>query len=919
MPNFISDVLKDLEIKEVNLSNLTFILPSKRAGVFLRNEIATNASKTIFAPSIISIEEFVEELSQLKKISNTELLFEFYSVYKSQTPIEQIESFETFSKWARMLLQDFNEVDRYLIEPKSIFKYLSDIKDINHWALEKNQTPLITNYLAFWKRLFTYYSSLVDVLIKKGKAYQGLIYREAVESLESYIQLNENDHHVFLGFNALNNSESLIIQELLQSGLASVYWDIDELFLNNTKHDAGYFIRQHKNMWTYLKSKPFQWSHKHYSEQKNMSVIGIPKNVGQAKYVGEILSTLKSQKGHLNNTAVVLGDETLLLPVLNSLPDTVEALNITMGFPLKSIPLASLFDQLFLLHKDGKSSFYYKDVIAILSHSFIRSLFIDNHKDFGQIIIDFINENNLVNIDYKKLLKLAPQLETILTLLFKPWSNNPSEALHNCLRVILEIKAFLVKNKKENLLALEYLYRFNEVFNTLTTLNSKYKHIISISALYSVYNELLSFETLDFKGEPLKGLQIMGMLESRVLDFETVIITSVNEGILPSGKSNNSFIPYDVKLENKLPTYKEKDAVYTYHFYRLIQRSKNVFILYNTEPDVINGGEKSRFITQLEVEGIHNIQHKIITPITPKIFQELMSISKTDDVISTLKSLSKKGLSPSSLTNYIRNPLDFYYQKILGIKEVDDVEETVAANTLGTVVHNTLEDLYKPFENAILNVDLIKNMTQKVENTVQHHFKNIYKDGDITKGKNLIIYEIAKRYVTNFLNEELKDLEQGNRIKIIEVEADLSVNLNIDTLDFPVTLKGKVDRIDEYNGTLRIIDYKTGKVEQSQVEVVDWDIICTDYKKYSKSFQVLMYAYMLHLQTPFKQNVEAGIISFKNLSSGFLKFGKKEKPGSRNKNTNIDVEVLNNFENELKKLILEIYNPNIDFIEKEIE
>jgi len=919
MPSFINDVLTDLTNKRVDLSKVTFVLPSKRAGVFLRHEIASTVSKTIFAPSIKSIEEFVEELSQLQKISNTELLFEFYSVYNTLTPKEQIESFEIFSKWAQILLQDFNEIDRYLIDSKSIFNYLSDIQDINHWSLEENQTSLIKNYLAFWKRLFSYYSALANKLIENGKGYQGLIYREAVENLEGYIQFNPNTQHVFLGFNALNNSESLIIQELLQSGLASIYWDIDAVFLNNTNHDAGSFIRQHKKHWKYLEKTDFNWAHNYYNTKKEISVIGVPKNVGQAKYAGELLSKLKLEKGNLNNTAVVLGDETLLLPVLNSLPNAVEALNITMGFPLRSIPLASLFSQLFAIHKDEVSSYYYKDIIGIMSHPSVRPLFYDTKIDYGQVIIDTINKNNLVYLDLKKLIQLAPKQKSLLSLLFSPWSHNTEMALQNCLILIVKIKEQLSIDKNNNLLALEYLFRFNEVFNSLNTLNKKYNYITSINSLYGIYKELLSGETLDFQGEPLKGLQLMGMLESRVLDFETVIITSVNEEILPAGKSNNSFIPFDVKLENNLPTYKEKDAVYTYHFYRLIQRAKNVYIIYNTEPDVINGGEKSRFITQLEVEGIHNIQHKIVTSFIPKITDVLQSIKKSDDILSILKSMSKKGFSPSSLTNYIRNPLDFYYQKILGVKDFNDVEETVAANTLGTVVHNTLEDLYKPLEGILLNIDLVKNMKGKVEDRILHHFKVIYKKGDITKGKNLIVFEIAKQYVNNFLNKELEDLNQGNSIKIIEIEATLNEQIKINGLDFPITLTGKVDRVDEYNGTQRIIDYKTGKVEQSNLEVVNWEDISTDYKKYSKSFQVLMYAFMMNINNKFNGSVEAGIISFKNLNKGFLKFGKKDTFNSRLKDTKISPKILDNFKIELEKLIVEIYNPKIDFIEKIVD
>jgi hypothetical protein len=486
-------------------------------------------------------------------------------------------------------------------------------------------------------------------------------------------------------------------------------------------------------------------------------------------------------------------------------------------------------------------------------------------------------------------------------------------ALNNCSQLILKIKSFIDKNKTSNLLTLEYLFRFNELFNELIRLNSEHEHIKDISTLYSIYKELLSSETLDFQGEPLQGLQLMGMLESRVLDFETVIISSVNEGILPAGKSNNSFIPFDVKLENKLPTYKEKDAVYTYHFYRLLQRAKTIYIIYNTEADVLTGGEKSRFIPQLELESIHNISHQIITPQVPTIETHLNVVKKTEALQQQLILLAQEGFSPSSLTSYIRNPIDFYYQKILKVKEYDDVEETVAANTLGTVVHNTLEDFYEPLKEKFLTVEDIKSLRPKIESTVTHHFKNEYQEGDITKGKNLIIFEIAKRYVSNFLDLEIKDLKAGNTIKIIDVEAENHVIINIPELSFPVTLKGKVDRIDEYNGITRIIDYKTGNVEKSHVVVQDWDDITTDYKKYSKPFQVLSYAYMLYKTNKINLPVEAGIISFKKLGSGFIKFNEKNGNGTLIINDTIEA-----FEIQLKKLILEICNPKIDFVEKEI-
>jgi hypothetical protein len=350
-----------------------------------------------------------------------------------------------------------------------------------------------------------------------------------------------------------------------------------------------------------------------------------------------------------------------------------------------------------------------------------------------------------------------------------------------------------------------------------------------------------------------------------------------------------------------------------------LQRAKTVYIIYNTEPDVLYSGEKSRFITQLEIESIHRLNQYIVIPETPKIETKLITIPKTPELLDKIEAIVKKGLSPSSLANYIRNPVDFYYQKVLGIKEPEDVEETVAANTLGTVIHNTLEDLYKPFEGKILTVKDVDAMKSKIESIVSSHFKEVYKDGNIKTGKNLIIYEISKRYISNFLSKEIEYLKAGNQIKIIKVEAELKVIINIPEIGFPATLTGKVDRIDECNGVTRIIDYKTGKVERNKVEIVNWEDITSDYNKYSKSLQLLMYAFMMYYESPISHPVEAGIISFKNLNHGLLKFAKKDRTGAyAKKDTLIGQDTLDCFIVELKKLIIEICDPDIPFIEKEI-
>ncbi|WP_179348518.1 PD-(D/E)XK nuclease family protein [Winogradskyella pacifica] len=919
MISFIKSVLVDLQKKHLKLEDLYFILPSKRAGVFLKHHLSTLIDQPIFAPQILSSEEFVEELSGLQNLPNTDLLFRLYETYKALTNEEEQESFESFSKWAQILLQDFNEIDRYLIPQEHIFDYLNAIKELHHWSLDPDQTDLVKNHLKFWKQLKNYYTAFTDNLLQSKQGYQGLIYREAVDNLESYMDNCKGKIHVFLGFNALNTAESQIIQGLLKNDLAHIYWDIDKAFIDDAIHDAGLFTRQHRKQWNYFETQPFNWVSNHYNEPKNIQAIGIPKLVGQAKYIGQLLEELTEKETNLSNIAVVLGEEQLLLPVLNSIPKNITKLNVTMGLPLQFVPLASFFEQLFTVHKHNPKQFYYKDVIGLLSHPSVYPLFETTPINASSAIVANIQKNNTVYITVHELKELTSSHKELIELLFQSWNDNPETALKYCSQLILKMKANFDSEKQNHSLELEYLYRFNTLFNQLSELDTTYKHLKSIVALQSIYKELLSSETLDFKGEPLEGLQIMGMLESRVLDFETVIISSVNEGILPSGKTNNSFIPFDVKIENKLPTFKEKDAVYTYHFYRLLQRAKNVYILYNTEIDALKGGEKSRFLTQLEVEGIHDIKNTIISPDVPIIEQKLIEIIKTPSVIEQIKVLSGKGYSPSSLTSYIRNPMDFYYDKILGIKEFDEVEENIAANTLGSVIHNSLEDFYKPLEGSILTVEHLKDFKSRTKQMVTKHFEELYNKGGFSQGKNLIIFEIAQRYISNFLNLELESIKQGNEIKILSIEADEAINIKIEGLDFPIKLKGKVDRIDSFNGMTRVVDYKSGKVEQNKVEIVNWEDLTSDYDKYSKSFQILCYAYMMRQQNLIQLPIEAGIISFKNLSEGLLKFGKKASSHARSKDQLITNETLDNFEIELKKLILEICNPKLNFTEKELD
>jgi len=916
MKSFLEEVVEDVRQKHGSFEDLIFVLPSKRSGTFLRNALAKSARKTIFAPEIYSVERFIEKISGLAYATQTQQLFFLYEVYLKNTPVGK-DNFYTFSKWGQTLLQDINEIDRYLIDAEKLFDSLSDIQELDHWSLRPGKTDMMEDYLQFWNNLAILYRNFNRALLMAGLGHQGLVYRTACEKLEEYLEGQSTKTFIFLGFNALNTAESQIIQHILDNYPSDIYWDIDSYFLQDDIHDAGYFIRQHLKTWPYLLTNGLKGKSEYYLTEKNIKIIGVPKNVSQAKYTGQLLHDLhREQPEQLINTAVVLGEETLLNPLLNSVPREIEGVNITMGYPLHKTPLASFFDKFFALYLSRNDhGWFYRDVLDFLAHPSVNALLNADNNVVGAIE-DAIKRKNWTYIKASKLIDIAEKQNVSILLLFFENTPTPNEIITIGQRIIAELK--IRAQNTESPLALEYLYRFYELFNQLDDLIKAYDFIKDLKSLHSLYRELLSSETLDFQGEPLEGLQIMGMLESRNLDFETVIITSVNEGILPSGKSNNSFIPFDLKVYSGLPTYKEKDAVYTYHFYRLLQRAKHVYILYSTEPDDgLGGGERSRLINQLltDENKLRDIVETYASPTISPTLKSLELVDKDLSLIELVKSHAANGFSPTSLSNYIRNPIDFYKRNLLGIDDVMEVEETVAANTFGTIVHDTLEDLYRPFIGEYLTEEGLQTAKANIKGLVNHHFSKSYGDGDISRGKNLIAFHVVRRYIENFIALEIEDVKQHS-IKLIGLEEKLQVELNVPEIDFPIRLKGKLDRIDEKDGILRIIDYKTGRVTSTQVEIVAWEEITSDYE-YSKAFQLLCYA-LMHQKEATSSTVEAGIISFKNLSAGLMRFATKPKKGSRTKDHVITPEILELFAQELKKLVLEICNPDIPFLEKEV-
>jgi hypothetical protein len=906
-------VIRDFSAK---LAETTIILPNKRAKVFLIEALKKETDRTILSPEIISIEDFVQDVASIRSVDSIELLFEFYEVYLSVTEKQNQQSFELFANWAKTLLQDFNEIDRYLLDPSHVLSYLKDIEDIKKWGIEvENKTKLLENYIDFWKLLPLYYRSLYEHLQNKSIGYQGLIYREAVNNLNHFSNAISNRTFIFAGFNALNAAEEKIVQHLLALGQAKIYWDVDQTFLNDPYHDAGLFVRRFKENWKHYKANPFEWIVDDFSQSKNIQVIGTPKTIGQAKFAGSIIENIitENEISSLDKVAIVLGEENLLLPVLYALPSSVGALNITMGYSGKNNPSQILIAKLFKMHTNALSRksesyvLYYRDVLDVLTHPLVEP-----YANTGNLV-RIIKENNYTFISHNRLIELNSNPSKLFLLLFKKWEDGAVAVLENISTLLLLIKENFSNDNEDEKIAKAFVYAIFKVINKLTNYYLKHKHIDNIDTLYAIYKQVIDVAEVSFEGEPLRGLQIMGVLESRVLDFETVIVTSMNEGKFPAGKSQNSFIPYDVKKELGLPTFKEKDAIYTYHFYHLLQRAKNIYLIYNTENDGLDAGERSRFITQLEVEkqSRHNLTFDIYNPVLPTTAYQPMVVPKSDAVMERLREIAVAGFSPSALTSYIRNPIDFYFQKILRIREVEEVEENIALNTLGTIIHETLKALYEPFIGKFISEIDISNCFKLLDDEVLKQFKLVYKEGEIKKGRNLLAFEVAKRNVSNFLKIELESIQNGDAIQIIALEQTFGRELVHPNLPFPVLIKGNVDRIELRNGRIRIIDYKTGKVEKANVILKSWNGLTQELKN-DKIIQVLAYAFMFENEAK-GYPVEVGIISFKNLKSGFLPFGFKE---DKEFNTTITEEILHSYLDEIVILLNEIFNVDIAFEEK---
>lgn len=913
-----------------NLSEVCVVLPSRRAKVFLKAQLSEVFDKPVWAPHLFSIEDFIASLVEGESLDSLSALFEFYEVY-TNVEKEEAQSLDDFLQWAPTLLNDFNELDQYLVNAPDLFDYLSDEKAIALWNVDGSAlSDFQKKYLRFWKSLANHYPKFIEHLKSKNQVYPGLAYRIVAGSAVELVQKKKWHKIIFAGFNALNTSERRIFKTLAEAELADIVWDADEYYLRDSNQEAGRFMREFKEtLGKFNAEKKFLWSSNALSQSpKNIVIIGVAQQVSQAKVAGELLSKMDPD-AKFKNHALVLADENLLLPVLHSIPESVGKFNVTMGYSLSNLSLQSLFEAIFKLHENALAfskkkelngaRYYYRDLKKILAHPSLAAVFRTNQgRSVGQDFIQHLEKQNWVFVSYAQIEDyfVAQQFTDLLSLkvLLAPWENNVS----TCISSLLQLLSLLKEQVRQvsDSLEQEVLFHYTKTIKRIQSLieTASLDGLKQIKTIQSIFNQLIQSHQIAFVGEPLDGLQIMGMLETRTLDFDTLILLSANEGVLPVGKKENSFIPMDLKNKFGLPTYAEKDAIFGYHFYRLLQCAQSIYLVYNTETDEFGNGERSRYIKQLQQEmgKINNqvkISEKLYTiPMLASTVSDKIEIEKNDFVLDRLESLLTNGLSPSLLNTFRNCSLQFYFRYIGRLKEREEPEESLDSAAFGTVIHSVLEQNYTPLIGKKLSQESLRKAFQQAAEKIENAFRTEFKLGDLKSGKNLLNLKVAERYIATFLEEELKFIDQLNtqnqQVEILHLEAEFTHSLTVGAHN--VLLKGKLDRIDKIQNLIRIIDYKTGAVnESSDLKLKSWEDL-KEVKK-NKSFQLFMYAYLFHKNNLNTTNrISSGIISLRKLSAGLL-------PTSLNQKEELDAEILQEFEQELIILITSILNPETKF------
>jgi Fe-S-cluster formation regulator IscX/YfhJ len=927
---------------KATISDYYFVFPNRRAGLFFQKYIAEIAQKPIFSPEILTINECFTLASKWQTADRLSNLFKLYGIYKQLSGSD--ESFDSFVFWGEMLLSDFEDVDKYLVDAKQLFTNITELKQIDQLfnVFSEKQVEAIRqfwsnfvpvtegksqeDFVATWKILLQVYQQFRTMLNAENTATEGMICRDVAERLRAKENIPEfaGKQFVFIGFNALNPCERTLMAEFQKRGQADFYWDYDAAELRDANNQASRFYAENIHIFpSKYKIEPFTES----LNEKDIELIAVPSAVGQTKQTYAILNRLfppDNKEQSWIKTAVVLPDESLLVPLLHSLPAQIGKVNVTMGFPLKSTPISGLIEHIFELQKrvrtsDSRVSFYHQSVANILNHQYINILC----NTEADRLTSEMAKNNWIYIDAEefknnKLLAsifipqtetqyFLPYLLTILRSLQNGWQQASGET-------------------HDYRLECDFLYQYYVTINRMSDiLKSKPLDVeMNLDTLIRLTRQLTAGITIPFVGEPLDGLQIMGVLETRGLDFDNLIITSFNEGVFPTKSSTNSFIPFNLRRGFELPTTEHQDAITAYNFYRLIHRAKRIFFLYDSRTEGMQTGEVSRFVHQLYYHYGIKAKKKTISFDISFGNAQAIQVEKTPAIMEKIDRFASNAsnslsLSASSINTFIDCPLQFYLTKVEALEQVDEVLETVESNMFGTLFHKVMENLYSPFKGRIIQSDdfdqLIKN-TLQIDNEIAKAFSKEYfkkKNNAIVplEGNNLLIASVLRKYILQVLKVDKKQAP----LRYISSEELCDIKFPIQNGEKRVNIKGFVDRIDEKEGRLRVLDYKTGI---GKLEFKSLDEVFEHNKDNRPKFvlQTFLYCLMYELEKQVS-NSTPGIYYIRDV---FKDDFDTELTNKETKEKVTDFEhYKNEFSSYLTTCLENIFDPEIPFIQTENE
>ena len=916
METFLKESLKRIIAEQgSDLGDVTLVFNNQRPALFVKQYMRELFGETFIMPKTLVLDDLVAELGDVDILPNEFLLFELYHIHHKINTSDH-RTLEQFIPMADMMLADFSEIDRYMVNVQDIYGNLHDIKKIGEWDVSgKELTKFQKDYLEFYKSIYRYYTELNKLLEERGQAYYGMAYRKVAENIESILDERTEENLYFLGFNALSRCEEAIISAYVRRGCAKYIPDGDDYYVSDSSHEAGKFINKHLGISAI---KTFE---EHFKEKKTINIVTAPDNVTQAKYAGTLLSKMAAKQDTsekditIDETALVLADESLITTVLNSLPKEISTANITMGIPFTTTDMHSLALSILGLYADIRKEgrmFYHKNITNLLGNPYICGLVGSGSKI--EKVVKELTEKKFIYASLENLRNIfdhtGEDIEPI-AFLFEADPNNPFEVLDTVRKTAehLQSKDVIAKESKE-MAALECLVQAIDYLDTLKehleTVESEGSTLIEdVQTLRKIYLRIAQRRHISLKGSPESGLQILGVLETRNLDFRRVILLSANEGVIPSTRSTNTLIPNSLKKAFGMPTYYEKDAVYAYNFYHLIQRAEEVYIMSE------NSGKnsESRFVQQVRAELAKRYKNIEITETTVsnsnKSFDNhlVTEIEKTDEIMERLKN---KSFSPSSLSKYVKCPFRFFYESLLKVGEEEEISDVIETNELGTAIHECLREIYEPFIQRKVEKEFLQETIKKVPEMVEEQLKKILVNGEMHEGRNDLLRNIAIMQITKFLENEISFLE-GNSLEIVQLEETMKDPVTLEINGEPLELHfwATADRIDRVNGKLRVIDYKTGKVDDNKMTVEAID--SNDWRDvYEKWFQVMFYSWYYSKTHKAHEPIVSGLCPLQKLGGTFL-------AATIHEDETLTQETLEQFEEMLKNIFSEMFNKEIPF------